>query len=136
MTIQYKHSKIIDSGSLFTLYENVGWSAYTKDLPLLQLALQNSLYVRSAWKDDQLVGLVRVVGDGLTIIYIQDILVLGAFQNQGIASRLMEQVLDDFQQVRQKVLLTEEAPDVRHFYEKHGFKSCDKGSAVAFGRFE
>ena len=40
--------------------------------------------------------------------------------------------IDIFDFVRQKTLLTEDASDVRHFYEKFGFTSCDKGSSVAF----
>lgn len=82
-----------------------------------------------------MVGLIRVVGDGLTILYIQDILVLKAYQNQGIATQLMEQMLEKYQKVRQKVLLTEEAPDVRHFYEKNGLQSRDQGTVVAFYKF-
>ncbi|WP_244923504.1 hypothetical protein [Peribacillus butanolivorans] len=34
---------------------------------------------------------------------------------------MMQRVLEKYKDVRQKVLLTEEAPDVRHFYEKNGF---------------
>lgn len=90
--------------------------------------------VISAWNGEELVGLIRIVGDGLTIIYIQDILVLNAYQNQGIATQLMELILKKYINVRQKVLLTEEAPDVRCFYEKNGFESCDKGSLVAFAK--
>lgn len=70
----------------------------------------------------------------LTIIYIQDILVLKAYQNQGIATHLMQQVLKKYKNVRHKVLLTDEAPNVRHFYEKNGFQSYDKGSLVAFAK--
>ena len=46
----------------------------------------------------------------------------------------MTKILDNYPEVRQKVLLTEDTPDVRHFYEKFGFTSCDKGGAVAFYR--
>src|SRR5690606_38197188 len=98
--------------------------------------LAHSLYVLSAWDGDRLIGLVRVVGDGLTIIYIQDILVLNSRQNQGVASELLRRVLEKYRDVRQKVLLTEEAPDVRHFYEKHGFQSCDQGTLVAFAKLK
>lgn len=59
---------------------------------------------------------------------------LNAYQNQGIATQLMEQILKKYKNVRQKVLLTEEASDVRHFYEKNGFQSCDKGSLIAFAK--
>ena len=75
-----------------------------------------------------------MVGDGTSIIYIQDILVLNAYQNKGIASQLMQIILSEYKHVRQKVLLTEEAPHVRYFYEKNGFSSCDKGDLVAFAK--
>ena len=136
MNITYKHTKTITLEQLEQLYSDVGWTAYTKDLDLLQQALAQSLDVISAWDGDRLVGLIRTVGDGLTILYIQDILVLNAYQNKGIATQLLQMILQKYEAVRQKVLLMEEAPDVRHFYEKNGFESCDKGSTVAFGQFQ
>lgn len=134
MAFTFKEDKRIDKNTLKSLYEDVEWYAYTKDMDQLAEALARSLYVLSAWDQEELIGLVRVVGDGLTIIYIQDILVLNNRQNQGIASELMRRVLEKFHSVRQKVLLTEEAADVRHFYEKHGFQSCDQGTLVAFAK--
>lgn len=131
-----KDDKNIAISQLKVLYEDVEWFAYTKDLDLLQQACFQSLDVFSVWQNEILLGLVRVVGDGLTIIYIQDILVLSAHQNKGIATLLMQQVLNKYKNVRQKVLLTEEAPDVRHFYEKNGFISCDKGSLVSFAKLD
>ncbi|MCO7124367.1 GNAT family N-acetyltransferase [Sporolactobacillus shoreicorticis] len=79
-------------------------------------------------------GLIGVVGDGLTIIYTQDLLVLKTHQNQGIATELIQYVLNQYKEVRQKVLLTEEEPKVRHFYEKNHFVSCDQGQSVAFAQ--
>lgn len=134
MTMVFKEEKYIDKNGLKALYEDVEWYAYTKDIDQLQQALLNSIYVLSAWENDQLIGLTRVVGDGLTILYIQDILVMNSHQNRGIATDMMNHVLEKYKDVRQKVLLTEEAPDVRHFYEKNGFQSCDKGTLVAFAK--
>ena len=134
MEFTIANNKTIDSEQLKSLYNDVGWSAYTNDLEMLQRALLQSLDVLTAWDGNKLVGLIRIVGDGLTIIYIQDILVLNEYQNQGIASRLMQDILKKYETVRQKVLLTEEAPDVRHFYEKQGFQSCDKGDLVSFAK--
>lgn len=136
MEIKFSRDKEYKLGQLEKLYNDVEWYAYTNDLDVLQQAISRSLEVISAWNGDELVALIRVVGDGLTIIYIQDILVLNAYQNQGIATQLMQQILEKYKHVRQKVLLTEEAPDVRRFYEKNGFESCDKGSLVAFARFD
>ncbi|RFB14815.1 N-acetyltransferase [Bacillus sp. HNG] len=134
MEINFTNSKNINREQLEILYNDVEWYAYTQDLEVLQQAIEQSLEVVTAWNGEELIGLIRIIGDGLTIIYIQDILVLNAYQNQGIATQLMQQVLKKYKNVRQKVLLTEEAPDVRHFYEKNGFESCDQGSLVAFAR--
>lgn len=136
MTIKFNTNKDIHIDKLEALYNDVGWSAYTNDLKVLKQAVLRSLDVITAWDDDKLVGLIRVVGDGQTILYIQDILVLNAYQNKGVATKLLQEMLSKYSNVRQKVLLTEEAPDVRHFYEKNGFDSCDKGSIVAFAKLD
>ncbi|NKC68389.1 GNAT family N-acetyltransferase [Vagococcus fluvialis] len=130
--IHYKENYQIDKSDLEKLYSSVGWAAYTKNLEVLEKAISHSLQVISAWDEDELVGLIRVIGDGFTIIYIQDILVHPDYQDKKIGTELMTKILDNYPEVRQKVLLTEDAPDVRHFYEKFGFTSCDKGNAVTF----
>ncbi|MBO0480389.1 GNAT family N-acetyltransferase [Vagococcus fluvialis] len=130
--IHYKENYQIDKSDLEKLYSSVGWAAYTKNLEVLEQAINHSLQVISAWNEDELVGLIRVIGDGFTIIYVQDILVHPDYQDKKIGTELMTKILDNYPEVRQKVLLTEDAPDVRHFYEKFGFTSCDKGNAVAF----
>lgn len=132
--IHYKENYQIDKSDLEKLYSSVGWAAYTKNLEVLEKAINHSLQVISAWDEDELVGLIRVIGDGFTIIYIQDILVHPSYQDKKVGTELMTKVLNNYPEVRQKVLLTEDAPDVRHFYEKFGFTSCDKGGAVAFYR--
>ena len=135
MKITFKNSKELDIEKVEKLYNDVGWVSYTKKMEVLQQALRNSLEVITAWHGEELIGLIRAVGDGLTILYVQDILVLNAHQNHGIATQLMDKMFEKFKNVRQKVLLTEEAPDVRHFYEKNGLKSGDQGTVVAFYKF-
>ncbi|MCQ9209343.1 GNAT family N-acetyltransferase [Granulicatella seriolae] len=130
--ITYKESKEIKQTDIKSLYSSVKWTNYTNNLAKLENAINHSLSVITAWDGEKLVGLIRAVGDGETILYIQDILVHPDFQNQQIGTNLMNQMLHKYTDIRQKVLLTEEAPDVRHFYQKFGFSSCDKGQVVAF----
>ena len=96
MTINFSISKDIDIKQLEELYNDVGWSAYTQDLEVLKQAILQSLDVITVWNDDKLVGLIRTIGDGLTIVYIQDILVLNAYQNKGIASELLQRILNKY----------------------------------------
>jgi GNAT superfamily N-acetyltransferase len=91
----------------------------------LQGAYENSLKIIAAWREDQLVGIIRVVGDGNSIIYIQDILVRKEAQGQGIGSRLLTEILQLYKNVCQKVLLTDNRPDTAAFYKKLGFTPCN-----------
>ena len=73
---------VFDEEDIRCLYLDAQWTNYTKDMPKLMNALKKSLMVVTAWESDKLVGLIRVVGDGLTIIYIQDILVKRAYKRK------------------------------------------------------
>lgn len=134
ITAKYKSDLTCEQLNIF--YEKAGWIPYTADLNKLKRAVENSLYVVTAWYQEELVGLLRVVGDGETIIFIQDIVVLEAHRRHGIGTSMVEKVIRHFPDVRQKVLLTEESEDVRGFFEEVGFMSCDQGNMVGFVRFD
>lgn len=134
--IIYKEEKQIDQVSLLNLYNDAGWTAYTDNPEQLEKAIRNSLYTLTARKDNKLVGLVRIVGDGVTILYIQDILVLKNYKRKKIGTSLINIVLEKFKNIRQKVLLTEDNSETRGFYESLGFESCDKGKLVSFVKLE
>jgi len=110
---------------LVTLYNSVGWVAYTneQERPKLLLALQNSTYVVSAWRGDQLIGLARGLSDEVSIFYLQDILVHPNFQQQGVGRQLLSNCLDRFEHVRMKVLLTENEEKQIRFYEAMDYKN-------------
>lgn len=130
--IEYRQIKDINGQELQTLYENAGWTSYTANMQVLLRAVKNSLFVVSAWDENKLIGLLRAVGDGEVILYIQDILVLDTYKRKGIGRKLMETAIAEYKNVRQYVLLTEDTQETRLFYESLGFTSCDKGNAVAF----
>ena len=49
---------------ILQLYTQVGWTAYTEDMPALECGYKNSLLVLAAYENGELLGIVRVVGDG------------------------------------------------------------------------
>lgn len=107
---------------LLDLYGSVGWSKYTNDPRTLLDGVNNSLRVVTAHSEDgTLVGLARVVGDGYTIVYLQDVLVRPEWQRTGVGRWLMKEAFLPYQDVRQQVLLTEDEPRQRAFYESMGF---------------
>ncbi|MCX0359350.1 GNAT family N-acetyltransferase [Clostridium perfringens] len=131
----FKEDIILNVEDILYLYNDVGWSSYTKDIDSLIKSIKNSLKVISVWDKDLLVGLIRVVGDGHSIIYIQDILILQKYQNRGIGKRLIEIILDKYKNVMQKVLLTDKEEKNILFYKKVGFSMAEEFGCVSFVKF-
>jgi GNAT superfamily N-acetyltransferase len=124
---------------LLTLYDAVGWSAYTKTPTLLGAAVAGSSYVVAARRGERLVGLARAISDDATICYLQDVLVLPEEQRGGVGRALVQAVLQRYRTVRQKVLLTDDEPDQRAFYEALGYaeiRDYGRGNLRAFVRFD
>ena len=82
----------------------------------------NSLLTLAAYEEAALAGLIRVVGDGHTIVFVQDILVRPQFQRRGIGSALLQAVLNRYAGVRQIELLTDDTPETAAFYRSMGFR--------------
>lgn len=117
---------------LINLYEDVKWIAYTNDVKRLKNAIDNSLKVWSVWDAVRLVGLARVVGDNYTIIYIQDILILEEYQNQGIGSKLLKLILEQYKSIRQVVLMTDNTEKTIRFYQKNGMVKTSEYNCITF----
>ncbi len=121
------------------LYASVGWLAYTKDPENLLAALSGSSIVVTAREGKALVGLARVISDNASICYLQDILVRPGHQREGIGRALVSTALGYYPQVRQKVLLTDDEPGQKAFYESLGYTQAtefDGGAVRAFLRFD
>lgn len=94
-------------GEVVDLYRAVGWTTYTDHPDMLQAALAGSTRVATAHRSGRLVGLARVLSDGASICYLQDVLVHPDEQRNGTGRRLVLAALDPYAGVRQKVLLTD-----------------------------
>jgi ribosomal protein S18 acetylase RimI-like enzyme len=125
----YKEANFVE---VIKLYENTGWTNYTNEPEILKNAISNSLFTLTAWKNDEMVGFIRAVGDGLTILYLQDIIVKDTFQCQGIGSELIKQTLENYKNVRQILLITDIEDKTISFYSKNGFKRTTDLNIAAF----
>ncbi|MCI1903528.1 MAG: GNAT family N-acetyltransferase [Enterococcaceae bacterium] len=123
--IHYENKLDLPQEEVLALYESIGWKFYTKDPAALLAGIKNSLAVVTAWEGDRLVGLIRAVGDGHTVLLIQDLLVDPAFQSRGIAFRLMTKVLALYAEVPQIFLATPSDRGAVKFYESCGFRETN-----------
>ena len=116
------------------LYDAVGWTAYTDDMGSLEKGYENSLKVLVAYEDDKLLGIIRAVGDGFTVVFIQDILVFPEEQGKGIGKALIKAMLDSYPNVRQIQLTTDIDPKTIAFYKSVGFSELSEIDCCGFMR--
>ena len=119
---------------IVSLYTDVGWKAYTDDLVALHSGYENSLLILAAYEGDELLGIIRVVGDGYTIVFVQDILVFRKHQREGIGRALLQEVLDRYKSVRQIELVTDNTEKTKAFYKSVGFAELSEIGCCGFMR--
>ena len=120
--ITIKKQDIVKLEDVLHLYQAVGWTNYTHQPQMLEQALSHSLAIYVALDSDTVVGLVRLVGDGFSSIFVQDLIVLPIYQRQGIGSALMKEALEDYKDVYQVQLVTEQTEKTLVFYRSMGFE--------------
>lgn len=130
MNIQ--EEKQLEVAEVLPLYEAVGWTNYSHNPSMLEQAFAHSLFVLAARDQGKLIGLLRAVGDGASILFIQDIIVLPDYQRQGIGRRLMQETLEHFSHVYQIHLLTDQTEKTAAFYQSVGFADVESMSCRAF----
>ena len=133
--LEYKCNNDISPDVLADLYADAGWSVYAADPEKTYRGWKQSFYRLSAWEGETLVGLLRAVGDGETILYVQDLLVRQSHQRRGIGSCLLQRALGEFSHVRQVVLLTDDTEQTRAFYSKNGLRPAEEYGCLPFVHF-
>ena len=88
---------------------------------MLRGAYENSLCILGAYEGSRLAGIIRAVGDGYSILFIQDILVYPEYQRRGIGTALMGAMLDRYPKVYQIQLATDDTEKTVSFYKSLGF---------------
>lgn len=122
MNITIKEYTQYNETEILNLYKSVGWTNYSDKPEMLKNAYANSLKILGAYEDEKLLGIIRVVGDGYSIVFIQDILILPEYQHCGVGTALIKKILEMYQNVYQKELLTDNTEKTIQFYKSVGFE--------------
>ncbi|RSI97537.1 GNAT family N-acetyltransferase [Streptococcus mitis] len=120
--ITIKKQEIVKLEDVLHLYKAVGWTNYTHQPEMLEQALSHSLVIYLALDGDAVVGLIRLVGDGFSSIFVQDLIVLPSYQRQGIGRFLMKEALEDYKDAYQVQLVIEQTEKNVGFYRSLGFE--------------
>ncbi len=131
--IEYTEEKKFTVKQVQELFLSIGW--VSGQYPTrLHKALMNSSTVISAWDDDKLVGLIRVLDDSELVAYMHYVLVHPDYQGQGIAGNMVELVKEKYKDYLYIEVMPEERKNAA-FYEKHGFQVMQDGVAMQLCNF-
>ncbi len=82
--MEIREYRTYNESEILPLYESVGWTAYTENPEVLQKSFESSMLTLAAYEEDQLLGIIRAVGDGHTAVFVQDILVFPEHQRVAV----------------------------------------------------
>ncbi|MGC2873140.1 GNAT family N-acetyltransferase [Ihubacter sp. mB4P-1] len=128
MKIRYTWEKIFTQAQVESLFLSVDWISGRYPERLYK-ALMHSSAVLTAWDDDKLVGLARVLDDSEMLAQIHYLLVEPSYHGQGIASQLIEMIKEKYQDYFYIEGMPEDKANVP-FYVKHGFTVMENGAAI------
>ena len=92
----------------------------------LRESFENSAVVVLAWAEDQVVGTVRALSDGVCNAYVVDVWTYTPYRRRGVAREMMERLLARLEG-QHVYLFTDDAAE---FYRKVGFRE----QAIGMGR--
>ncbi len=130
--MQIREYETYNEQEILRLYSSVGWTAYTEHSEALRQGFENTMLTLAAYEGEKLLGIIRAVGDGATIIFVQDILVFPEHQRKGVGSALLRAILSRYSHVRQIALVTDNTEKTVAFYRSLGFREMSEIGCCGF----
>ncbi|HLN61338.1 MAG TPA: GNAT family N-acetyltransferase [Symbiobacteriaceae bacterium] len=118
MMVKLHRERPIPAEQVRALYDHVGWWP-ERTLPQIERVLDGAP-AAGAWDGDTLVGFMRIVSDGVFRAYVEDVVVHEAYRHQGIATALMNALLEEVRDVHLVSLFCKER--LVPVYRSQGFE--------------
>ncbi len=128
MSIIFTEEKRFTQQQVEDLFLSVGWISGNYPDRLYR-ALMNSSTVLTAWENDCLVGLARVLDDGGMLAYMHYVLVRPDFQGKGVAGTMIDMIKNKYRDFLYLEVMPEERKNAS-FYERFGFQEMKDGVAM------
>lgn len=103
-----------------TLYRRAPLLRSTDNADRLWTAFQNSSLVLTLWEKDRLIGLARVLSDGVSTAYLCDLAVEPDLQGAGVGKRLINEIGERLPGAE---IVLRDSNLSTGFYERLGFKA-------------
>jgi len=104
------------------LYREAGWFNNTESVDQEQMGqlLRNSFRVMGAFAAGRIIGLMRALSDGVSDAYLLDMVVSGKYRRQGIASRILQALVDELKKCQIEWIVCISVPGKDGLYAKFG----------------
>ncbi|HDR6313087.1 TPA: GNAT family N-acetyltransferase [Bacillus cereus] len=111
-----------DFKGLLALYESLGWNSLKLTVNELEKMSKQSWYAIYAFDDKKLVGMGRIISDGVITGVICGVCVLPEYQSIGIGKEIVERLIQHCEQnkVIPQLMCVE---NLQSFYESIGFEA-------------
>ncbi|MBR0491830.1 MAG: GNAT family N-acetyltransferase [Clostridia bacterium] len=122
--MEYKIENGITPEEYNELRNSVGWDSKNKNI--IENAIKNSVFAKKVIYNNKIVGMARVIGDGLYYLIV-DVVVHSDYQKKGIGKLLIESIVKDIEErteIGQKCsinLISMKGKE--EFYKKCGFRT-------------
>ncbi|MBK5431944.1 GNAT family N-acetyltransferase [Bacillus mycoides] len=115
-----------DFNELLTMYESLGWNSLELSVNELEKMCKQSWYVIYAFKEQQLIGMGRVISDGVITGIICGVCVMPEYQSIGIGKEIVERLIRHCEQnkVIPQLMCVEK---LQSYYESIGFEAFSIG---------
>lgn len=116
--------KSVNKDEVIRLYKDAGWwlEEYS-DASFIDHITADSFLFAGVFDDNgQLVGMGRVLADGYSDAYIQDVVVLSSYRGQGIGKTIINFLVKELKRNDIDWIGLIAEPGTKHFYEELGFK--------------
>ena len=131
--MKIKSGIVFSQLDIIALYTDAGWTAYINDKAALWGSVLKSLKTYSIFDNTELIAFARLLGDGITTVVIQDIVVKSTYRHKGIGSLLLKTILTEWESVRQIILLCDNEQMLQNFYEKNGLCAIENFNVCCYG---
>ena len=115
----FSFTEPVNAEELSGLLKQTDWAESRSPLDVQQ-TLDHSQLTLGVWDDERLIGFCRVITDDIYRAMIEDVVVDSAYRGRGIASTMLEKLLNRLQHV--EIVMLDCAPDMCGFYARLGFK--------------
>ena len=120
--IVYKDTHKFTAHQLERLFLSVNWESGKYPEKLVK-AMRGYHTVYSAWENDELVGLICAMDDGIMTAYVHFLLIDPRYQSLGIGAELVRRIKEHYREYLSIVIIAYK--DKTGFYEKCGFLKED-----------